>query len=88
MNNGVGVAPIQAMEKAGVRIAMGNDGFSNAMWEEWKTAYLIHKVWQLDPRAASGSDIIRIAVHNNADLAEVFFPGMNWEGSLRGLPQI
>jgi cytosine/adenosine deaminase-related metal-dependent hydrolase len=63
------------MEKAGVRIGLGNDGFSNAMWEEWKMAYLIHKAWQHDPRQAQGSDIVRMAVQNNASLAGAFFPG-------------
>src|SRR3990170_502699 len=44
MNNGVGVAEVESMQRAGVRVCLGNDGFSNAMWEEWKTAYLLHKV--------------------------------------------
>lgn len=74
MNNGVGVAPIEAMLRAGVRLGLGNDGFSNAMWEEWKAAYLLHKAWHHDPRRMSAADVARMAVYTNADLASLFFP--------------
>ena len=75
MNNAVGVAEVEAMLRAGVNVCLGNDGFSNAMWEEWKTAYLLHKVWNRDPRRMPGDMIVRMAVHNNAALAGSFFPG-------------
>ncbi|MCH8339395.1 MAG: putative aminohydrolase SsnA [Chloroflexi bacterium] len=75
MNNAVGVAEIESMLRAGVRICLGNDGFSNAMWEEWKTAYLVHKVWRRDPRRMGGGDIIQMAVYNNSALASTYFPG-------------
>jgi cytosine/adenosine deaminase-related metal-dependent hydrolase len=74
MNNGVGVAPIESMMRAGVRVCLGNDGFSNAMWEEWKAAYLLHKVHHRDPRRMNGFDLQQIAIYNNAALAGVFFP--------------
>ena len=73
MNNGVGVAPVQSLLDSNVRLCLGNDGFSNAMWEEWKTAYLVHKSATLDPRSMSGSDIIQIAIYNNSELASRFF---------------
>ena len=73
MNNGVGTADVEAMMRAGVRVALGNDGFSNAMWEEWKTAYLLHKLANRDPRRMPGDTLIEMAVRNNADLAKVFF---------------
>jgi cytosine/adenosine deaminase-related metal-dependent hydrolase len=75
MNNGVGVAEVESLVRSGVRVCLGNDGFSNAMWEEWKTAYLLHKVWHRDPRRAPGGFIVEMAVANNAALAETFFPG-------------
>ncbi|HEX2989859.1 MAG TPA: putative aminohydrolase SsnA [Anaerolineales bacterium] len=74
MNNGVGVAPIESMMRAGVKVCLGNDGFSNAMWEEWKAAYLLHKVHHRDPRRMNGYDVQQMAAHNNAALAHVFFP--------------
>ena len=74
MNNGVGVAQIESMMRAGVKACLGNDGFSNAMWEEWKTAYLLHKVHHRDPRRMGGFDVAQMAIYNNAALANVFFP--------------
>jgi len=75
MNNGVGTAEVEAMLSAGLKVCLGNDGFSNAMWEEWKTAYLLHKVWHRDPRRMGGEAVVQMAVYHNAALAQVFFPG-------------
>lgn len=75
MNNGVGVAPIESLLRAGVRVGFGTDGFSHTMWEEWKVAYLLHKVWHRDPRRFSGLDAVQLGVYNNAALANQFFPG-------------
>jgi len=75
MNNGVGAAPIESLVRAGVRVALGNDGFSNAMWEEWKAAYLLHKVWHRDPRRMPGDTLTEIAVYGNAALAGQSFGG-------------
>jgi putative selenium metabolism protein SsnA len=74
MNNGVGAAAVESMLRAGVRVCLGTDGFQHAMWDEWKAAYLLHKVWHRDPRRMSGSDLVQIAVKNNAALAGQFFP--------------
>ncbi len=76
MNNAVGVAPVETMMRGGVKVGMGNDGFSNNMWAEWKAAYLVHKLWHGDPRRMGGYDIIKMAVTNNASLARVFWPGV------------
>jgi len=74
MNNGVGVAQVESMMRMGIKVCLGNDGFSNAMWEEWKTAYLLHKVHHRDPRRMGGNDVTQMAVYNNAELANMFFP--------------
>ena len=74
MNNGVGLGNVEAMMRAGVKVCLGNDGFSNAMWEEWKTAYLVHKLWNRDPRRMGGYDVTAMAIYNNAALANMFFP--------------
>ena len=73
MNNGVGVAPIEDLLRAGIKVGIGTDGFSHTMWEEWKTAYLLHKVWHRDPRRFSGIDAVELGVYNNAALANKFF---------------
>jgi putative selenium metabolism protein SsnA len=75
MNNGVGVAEVEAMLAAGIPVCLGNDGFTQDMWAEWKTAYLLHKAWHRDPRRMNGVDVARMAMANNAALAGVFFPG-------------
>ena len=75
MNNGVGLGNVESFMRAGVKVGLGNDGFSNAMWEEWKTAYLVHKLWNRDPRRMGGYDVTQMAVYNNAALAKVFWPG-------------
>lgn len=73
MNNAVGVAPIERMLAAGVRVGMGNDGFSNTMWQEWKTAYLLHKSAHSDPQRMGGMKVTQMAVSNNADLVSELF---------------
>ena len=74
MNNAVGAAPVESMLRAGVKVCLGNDGFSNAMWDEWKAAYFLHKVTSRDPRRMSGYDVAQMAIQNNSALANVFFP--------------
>lgn len=74
MNNGVGLPQVESMLRAGVPVCLGTDGFSHTMWEEWKTTYLVHKVWNRDPRRMSALDVVRMGVYNNASLAESFFP--------------
>ncbi len=74
MNNAVGAADVDGLLRAGVKVCLGNDGFSNAMWEEWKAAYLYHKAAHRDPRRTGGYTVIQMAVDNNAALAAEFFP--------------
>ncbi len=70
MNNAVGLPAVEGMMRAGIKVCLGNDGFSNAMWEEWKTAYLAHKLYHGDPRRMSGYSVVDMAVYNNAELAQ------------------
>jgi putative selenium metabolism protein SsnA len=74
MNNAVGVADVEGMFEKGIKVCLGNDGFSNAMWDEWKTTYLLHKIHALDPRKMNGMTVTQMAIYNNAALANVFFP--------------
>jgi putative selenium metabolism protein SsnA len=75
MNNAVGAMAFDTMMREGMNVCLGNDGFSNNMWAEWKDAYLLHKVVSRDPRQANGADVARAATINNARLANVFFEG-------------
>ncbi len=74
MNNGVGAAAVESLMRLGVPVCLGTDGFSSTMWTEWKTAYLLHKIWHRDPRRMNGADVAQMAAYNNAALANVFFP--------------
>jgi putative selenium metabolism protein SsnA len=89
MNNGVGVADVESLMRAGIRVALGNDGFSQTMWKEMETAYLLHKVWHRDPRRMNGMDLVQMAVNNNVALAQGFFPdrplGVIAEGAVADL---
>ncbi len=74
MNNAVGFAPVEAMLARGVRVALGNDGFSHNMAAEMKAAYLGHKLVCRDPRAMPGDLVFRLAYDANAELARLFWP--------------
>ena len=74
MNNGVGVSQVESMIRAGVAVCLGTDGFSHTMWQEWKTAYLLHKVWNRDPRRMPGDEVAAMGAYNNAALAGLLFP--------------
>jgi len=82
MNNAVGAADVEGMMRLGIPVCLGNDGFSNNMWAEWKAAYLLHKAAHRDPRRAPGDLVAEMAIHNNASLAGVFWPEMSL-GKLR-----
>ncbi|MFW5714603.1 MAG: putative aminohydrolase SsnA [Brevefilum sp.] len=77
MNNAVGVAPVEKMLEKGIRLGLGNDGFSNTMWLEMKEAYLLHKIAHRDPQRMGGYTVTQMAVKNNADLVTGVFDGMS-----------
>lgn len=76
MNNAVGAMAFDHMMAHQMRVCIGNDGFTNNMWADWKDAYLMHKLVSRDPRKANGGDIVQAALYNNARLAEQFFHGV------------
>jgi putative selenium metabolism protein SsnA len=73
MNNAVGLPRIEKMMDLGIKVGLGNDGFSNAMWEEWKAAYLSHKLIHLDPRRMGADKVARMAIYNNARLVSQLY---------------
>jgi len=74
MNNAVGVARVPEMLERGIELGLGNDGFSNNMFREMKTAYLLHKLANRDPRVLGADQVLEMAMHNNASTAALFFP--------------
>ena len=73
MNNGVGVADIPTMLRGGMKVVLGNDGFSNDVFEEMRVAYLLHKEERRDPRVMPADQLLQIVMSNNAALAQQFF---------------
>ncbi|HNR95358.1 MAG TPA: putative aminohydrolase SsnA [Anaerolineae bacterium] len=74
MNNAVGAADVPAMLAQGIEVGLGNDGFSNNMFSEIKTAFLLHKHAQADPRVLGADQTLEMATRNNARTAGLFFP--------------
>jgi cytosine/adenosine deaminase-related metal-dependent hydrolase len=74
MNNAVGVAQVEKMLDKGIVVGLGNDGFYNNMFTEIHTAYLLHRIHHSDPRVMPGDRLIKMAFHNNAAIAAIFFP--------------
>ena len=74
MNNAVGVTDVKGLLRRGITVGLGNDGFSNNMFTEMKTAYLVHKLHQGNPRAMPGDVVMRLAYTNNGRIAARFFP--------------
>lgn len=73
MNNAVGVAEVERMLDKGIAVGLGNDGFTNNMFAEIHTAYLLHRASRGDPRALPGDRLIAMAFNNNAAIADLFF---------------
>jgi putative selenium metabolism protein SsnA len=69
MNNAVGAAQVESMIDDGMKVCLGNDGFTFDMWSEWKMAYYLHKVVNRDPRRGNAYAIQQMAAYNNAALA-------------------
>ena len=75
MNNAVGVADVPGMLRRNIEVGLGNDGFSNNMFTEMHSAYLVHKLNKGDPRLMEADQVLQIAFQHNAHTAELFFPG-------------
>lgn len=73
MNNAVGVAEVEQMLDRGITVGLGNDGFTNNMFTEIHTAYLLHRVSKGDPRVMPGDRLMEMAFNHNATIAGLFF---------------
>ncbi len=73
MNNAVGAADVSTLLRGGLKLGLGNDGFSNDMFMEMKVADLLQKVWHGDPRYLGADKVLQMAVQNNRQLAAQFF---------------
>jgi len=71
-NNGVGVAPVLEMMEGGVRVGLGSDGFTANMFDEIRTANILHKLSHRDPRVGY-AQVPQMVFQNNREIASLFF---------------
>lgn len=69
-----GIAPIQKMLNAGVKVALGTDGCASNnnlnIFEEMKTAALLQKVGTMDPTALPAKAVVEMATVNGAQVID------------------
>jgi len=67
---GSGYAPVREMLAQGIHVALGTDGAASNnrldVWDEMRTAALMHKGYHLDPTLLSARDVLRMATVNGA----------------------
>lgn len=68
---GSGVAPVEAMRAAGVRLGIGTDGAASTdflgMWEELRAAAWLQKAVRRDAAAAPARELLRLATAGGAE---------------------
>jgi len=73
MNNAVGCAPVVRMIEKGVKLGLGSDGMTTDMIEGMKTAHILHKHCQEDPRVG-WTEVPLMQFGNNPLIMGGFFP--------------
>jgi 5-methylthioadenosine/S-adenosylhomocysteine deaminase len=68
MLNAVGVAPVLEMLERGINVGLGNDGYIFDMFENMRSAYLLHRVHYKNPNAIDAYTILEMATINGARL--------------------
>jgi len=68
MLNAVGVSPVQQMIAQKVTVGLGNDGYVFDMFENMRTAFLLHRVSSKNPNAIDSYDVLEMATINGAKL--------------------
>jgi cytosine/adenosine deaminase-related metal-dependent hydrolase len=68
MLNAVGVSPIQRMLAQRITVGLGNDGYVFDMFENMRTAFLLHRLYSKDPNAIDSYSVLEMATINGAKL--------------------
>jgi len=68
MLNAVGVTPVLKMLKQNITVGLGNDGYIFDMFENMRTAFLLHRVHLRDPNAIDPYTVLEMATINGAKL--------------------
>jgi putative selenium metabolism protein SsnA len=69
MNNAVGVTKVLKMLEKGILVGLGTDGMNSDMLTQMRTAYLLHRLDNRDPRVAF-MEAPQLLLGNNADIIE------------------
>jgi putative selenium metabolism protein SsnA len=69
MNNAVGVTPLFELLKRNILVGLGTDGMSSDMLSQMRSAYLLHRLANRDPRVAF-LEVPKLLLENNPDIAE------------------
>ncbi len=81
---GSGIMPLNARLENGTPVALGTDGASSNnrldIWEEMRTAALLHKGVNRDPLSVSALDVLRMATYEGARAFGFAQKGMIQEG--------
>ncbi|MCK5828635.1 amidohydrolase [Candidatus Bipolaricaulota bacterium] len=82
---GSGVAPVQAMRKAGVHVAIGTDGAASNnrldMLEELRASWILQRAHHEDPTHLASADVVSMAVQGGRSLL-----GLPEDGFSEGAP--
>jgi putative selenium metabolism protein SsnA len=69
MNNAVGVTPLLQLLRRGIVVGLGTDGMSSDMLSQMRSAYLLHRLANRDPRVAF-LEAPKLLLENNVEIAE------------------
>lgn len=69
MNNAVGVSPLLSLLKRNIIVGLGTDGMSSDMLSQMRSAYLLHRLANHDPRVAF-LEAPKLLLENNPQIAE------------------
>jgi putative selenium metabolism protein SsnA len=69
MNNAVGVSPLLGLLKRNILVGLGTDGMSSDMLSQMRSAYLLHRLANHDPRVAF-LEAPKLLLENNPQIAE------------------
>jgi len=71
MINGVGVPPVPKMLSMGITVGLGNDGYIMDVFDNMRSAFLLHKVHLRDPRVMPVDTVVRMATIDSAKVLGV-----------------
>lgn len=69
MNNAVGVTPLLQLLQRNILVGLGTDGMSSDMLSQMRSAYLLHRLANRDPRVAF-LEAPKLLLENNVEIAE------------------